>query len=173
MGLKSSCGVNFLPAFFWHSRCLAIQSYAFSLIQETSAAMQGAPVSPSVIVIEDDRDTAATIEQLLLLENIPCKSVNSREAAIHLIRKGARPPCILVDYMMPGMSLAEFVDALSESGARNSRLVLATAYSCIEEVAMRHGIRYMLRKPFDPDELLKVVKSAVESGQHRAIVVGK
>ena len=125
-------------------------------------------MNTSVIVIEDDPDTSATIEQLLLVENIRCKCVRSREAALALIKKGVRPPCILIDYMMPGMSLSEFIHHLDELRLTNSRIVLATAYSCIDEVATRHGIRYTLRKPIDPDDLLRVVRSAVESGEHAA-----
>jgi CheY-like chemotaxis protein len=117
----------------------------------------------SVIVIEDDQDTSSTIEQLLLLEQIRCKCVTSRDAALSLIKRGVRPACILVDYMMPGMSLSEFLHSLSVLGLANSRIVLATAHAPIEDVAARHGIRYMLRKPIDPDELLEVVRSAVES----------
>jgi CheY-like chemotaxis protein len=122
-----------------------------------------------VLVIEDDQDTCATIEQVLLADNITSQCVQTRDDALLLLDKGVRPSCILVDYMMPGTSLTEFIYILQALGLASARIVLTTASSDIEDVAKRLGIRYTLRKPIMPDDLIRVVKSAIESGEHAAV----
>lgn len=121
-----------------------------------------------VLIIEDDDDTCAVLEQLLLSADIESKCVASRDDALSLLKKGVRPSCFLVDYMMPGISLTEFIYTLQALGLASSRIVLTTAYSDIDDVAKRLGIRYTLRKPITPEDLIRVVNSAIESGERPA-----
>ena len=119
---------------------------------------------PAVLLVEDDEDTSFTLESLLELEKINCKSARSRDEALKILNDGYTPACVLMDYMMPGMSLSEFV---KKTDAEKLKMILVTAHTDINRIAKRFGVRHIVRKPIDLDELLRAIKSCVD-GKERA-----
>jgi CheY-like chemotaxis protein len=119
-----------------------------------------------VLIIEDHEDSCKTLEAILVSANFACECVESRNEAVRLLNSGLVPACILTDYLMPGMSMTEFLDKTKALGIR---IVLVTALTSVDSIAKRFGLRYFVRKPVVPDELIRMVKLAVESGEHAAI----
>jgi DNA-binding response OmpR family regulator len=78
--------------------------------------------------------------------------------------EGERPDLVLLDILLPGMSGLEVAKRLRESKAtKNIPIIMVTAL--IGGDAMRTGLKsgaaYFISKPFDPEELLTQIKSAI------------
>ena len=75
------------------------------------------------------------------------------------------PDLILVDMKMPGMN---GLDVLREIKSREISClpIMMTAYGELEiaNEAMGLGVKYFINKPFDIDDLRKVVKDVLEEG---------
>jgi DNA-binding NtrC family response regulator len=119
-----------------------------------------------VLLIEDNEDTLDTLEILLESSGFECRRATSRDKALEILKSGFLPGCVLMDYMMPGMSLTRF---LSEAADMNLKIMLVSAHSDIHRLSKRFGIRHFIQKPIDPDELIHAVKTTIESGQHSAV----
>jgi DNA-binding NtrC family response regulator len=118
---------------------------------------------PSVLIIDDDADTRATI-MLILSQQFDCMSVPSRNAALELLQAGYRPSCVLMDYCMPGMELDEF---LKQSQPFKLQVVLMTAFFQADRLARTFGLRGFLEKPLCPDATVQMVEWVIE-GARRA-----
>jgi CheY-like chemotaxis protein len=57
-----------------------------------------------ILIVDDYADTVEVIA-VVLSPSFQCKTVGSREEALSEIKAGFLPACVLMDYMMPGMSL--------------------------------------------------------------------
>jgi DNA-binding NtrC family response regulator len=106
-----------------------------------------------VLIVEDDKDTADVI--CAILSSCECRTASTRDEALAIIKSGFVPGCVLMDYMMPGMSLADFLQATE---AYDLRVVLMTAHRDAIAIAELMGICSSILKPLDTDELLRVVK---------------
>ena len=78
--------------------------------------------------------------------------------------EGDHPDLILLDILLPGMSGLEVAKRLRESKAtKDVPIIMVTAL--IGGDAMRTGLKsgaaYFISKPFDPEELLTQIKSAI------------
>jgi DNA-binding NtrC family response regulator len=112
-----------------------------------------------VLLVEDDTDTRETLT-VILSADFECIGVPSRDDAIALIEAGIRPSCVLMDYMMPGMSLEEF---LSRSSPFALDIVLLTAHRDARDISRHCGISMTLEKPIPPDAVVSVVKHVVSA----------
>jgi CheY-like chemotaxis protein len=116
---------------------------------------------PSIIVVEDDDDCRAVLQDLLETSGyrvVPCPDARRAiEAA-----RAAPPALMLVDYLMPDADGGWVVQTLREAGGELARvpIVLTTGSSAGREAAQRLGVR-SLEKPFDINRLLELVRSLV------------
>jgi CheY-like chemotaxis protein len=113
-----------------------------------------------VLIVEDDEEICASIEELLTDEgyDVSC-AANGREALTLLRSTDALPGLILLDLMMPHMD-GEQLAAELRRDARLSQLpiVLMTAGGDIAARAAALGARGHLKKPFqDLESLLAMV----------------
>ena len=120
---------------------------------------------PSVLMIDDDPDTLEALS-IALSTDFKCTTFSSRDEALKHIQSGYRPACIVTDFSMPGMSLDEFWKALLPA---RFPFVIATAHSNAAEAAKQLGIKRLLMKPLQPDELIAAINMAIGSGEHFAI----
>jgi CheY-like chemotaxis protein len=107
-----------------------------------------------VLVIEDDSDFRDALTYSLPRQGCSVQAVETRDAAIELMEKGWEPDLILLDYCMPGMKGEDFIQKLVNSCERLPRIVVMTAGCDAEKRAKHLGVPEVLRKPFDPTELL-------------------
>jgi signal transduction histidine kinase len=124
---------------------------------------------PTILVVDDEPEVLRSVYDLLRIEY----QVITRESgaeALEVLSSGAEVRAILSDQRMPGMSGVELLRRSAEIRPQATRL-LVTAYADINAVidAINQGsvFRY-LGKPFHPEELLAVMRQAVE--QHDLIV---
>ena len=114
-----------------------------------------------VAIIDDERDMRLSISQWLSLSGYEPESFASAEDALAQI--GSNYPGVVVsDIKMPGMDGMQFLKKLM---VQDSALpvILITGHGDVPMAveAMRLGAFNFLEKPFEPEELTHLIKSAV------------
>jgi CheY-like chemotaxis protein len=122
----------------------------------TQKTTTSARICRNVLIIEDDLDTAGALGLMLLSEGYGVRHVLSRDEAVPVLNTYIYD-VILMDYFMNGMEAKEFVDSVRSTPL--SKFVLMTASGKIDEIAKTLDIDSCLPKPFDPNDLLKLLRS--------------
>jgi CheY-like chemotaxis protein len=107
------------------------------------------------LIVDDIRDTAATLAMLLELEGHEVHTAHDGPDALTAART-YRPEVIFLDIGLPGMDGYEVARRLrEEEGTREAYLVAMTGYGQEEDRqrSYRAGFDRHLTKPVDPAEL--------------------
>uniref|UniRef100_UPI002FE04B24 response regulator n=1 Tax=Phenylobacterium sp. TaxID=1871053 RepID=UPI002FE04B24 len=130
-----------------------------------AAEARRAPVlAPSggatVMVVDDDDDVRSLVRDTLELLGYRVLSADGGPAALEALDK-VRPDLVLMDFAMPGMNGAE-VAGLARQKWSELPIVFASGYADTAAVENALGGRaVILRKPFEMDELARVVAEAL------------
>ena len=117
-------------------------------------------VAPLVMIIEDNDDLRQSLEEYLELKGYQVIGATDGRQGLEFLSSSAHPPAlILLDLMMPGMDGWEFRGVmLQDPKLRDVPTVLISAVAALdEEAAMLRASGY-LRKPFQPNDVLDVVR---------------
>jgi len=119
----------------------------------------------SILVIDDEEIMREILETLLSREGYQVTLATSGEEGIELARSGAFDTAI-VDVMMPGMDGIGVLEELKKLDD-DLPVVMITAFASVETAisAMKRGAFDYITKPFKNDEVLVVVRNAVERRQ--------
>jgi two-component system response regulator PilR (NtrC family) len=122
----------------------------------------------SILVIDDEDIMREILETLLTREGYRVRLAASGTEGIDLA-KSAPFDAAIVDVMMPGMDGIATLDELKKIDDELSVLMI-TAFASVETAisAMKHGAFDYITKPFKNDEVLVVVRNAVERRQLKA-----
>jgi two-component system, NtrC family, response regulator PilR len=116
----------------------------------------------SVLVVDDEEIMREILEALLTREGYQVRLASSGEEGLDLARQTTFDAAI-VDVMMPGM---DGLTALEELKKIDDELpvLMVTAFASVETAiaAMKRGAFDYITKPFKNDEVLVVVRNAVE-----------
>jgi two-component system response regulator PilR (NtrC family) len=119
----------------------------------------------SILVIDDEEIMREILEALLTREGYRVQLASSGEEGIELART-APFDAVIVDVMMPGI---DGIATLEELKKFDDELpvVMITAFASVETAiaAMKRGAFDYITKPFKNDEVLVVVRNAVERRQ--------
>jgi two-component system response regulator FixJ len=119
-----------------------------------------------VAIVDDDSGLRAAIEALLNSNGFRARSFPSAEAFLQSAG-GAEVGCLILDYRLPGMSGLELQRELQAQG-RAIPIIFATADNeALRLLQSEAGALAVLRKPFDPEDLPRLVKVAVEARRRR------
>ena len=123
----------------------------------------GVPRKPLISVVDDDVSVGAAIRSLLRSVGFATEAFQSAEDFL-ASRQLHRTSCLITDLNMTGMSGYALHKQLVASG-RNIPTVLITAYhdDSIREEALKDGVICYLIKPFDENDLLACVRSALDN----------
>src|SRR6266540_1832485 len=120
---------------------------------------QGEP-EPTVLVVDDEHDTAELIRDTLRSEGLRTQVAHDGRRALELIaRKG--PDLVILDIMMPEMSGFEVLEALARDQATSTIPVLVLTARGNESDVRRGlalGAKRYLSKPFDLRALIAEVR---------------
>lgn len=118
-------------------------------------------VKPSVLIVDDEADILFSLRSLLRQE-FDVETAESGSQALELLARRS-VQVIMTDQRMPGMTGAEFLRR-SVPLCPGAVRIIFTGYADLKGVvdAVNHGhlFRY-LGKPWDPDDLVEVIRSAV------------
>lgn len=116
----------------------------------------------SVLVIDDEEIMRDILQTLLEREGSNVSLAESGEAGLALARSQTFDVAV-VDVMMPGISGIETLDELAKLDPELP-VILITAFASVENAiaAMKRGAFDYITKPFKNDEVLVVVRNAVE-----------
>jgi CheY-like chemotaxis protein len=116
-----------------------------------------------VLIVEDDEELRPMLETLLQTEGYETMSVvNGQEA---LDRLAERLPClVLLDIFMPVMDGYQFrARQLRDPRIATVPVLCVSGVFDVDEVVRRTGVN-CLRKPTDPDRLLREIRSTCGEG---------
>ncbi len=121
----------------------------------------------SILVVDDERTTRATLADILRLEGYTVVPVADGPAALEQLRR-QEYDVMLLDLRMPGMNGLEVLERVRKAGW-DVEVVLLTAHSSVESAigALRHGAADYLVKPAHPDEIRAAVGKALERRRQR------
>jgi len=122
----------------------------------------------SVLVIDDEDIMREILEALLTREGYEVRLASSGAEGIELARSMPFDAAI-VDLMMPGLDGLATLEELRKID-EDLPVLMITAFASVETAisAMKHGAFDYVTKPFKNDEVLVVVRNAVERRQLKA-----
>ena len=116
----------------------------------------------TVFVVDDDDDVRVSIAELLRSAGLRAETfITAREFLRRRPRDG--PGCLVLDLQLPGMDGLEVQRELASSGD-SMPIIFLTAHGDIPTTvkAMKSGAAEFLTKPFDDENLLEVIRQALE-----------
>jgi two-component system response regulator HupR/HoxA len=120
-------------------------------------------IQSTVLIVDDEPRVLDALEAILAAEFRVLRAPGG-EAALTVLRQEPDVAVILTDHRMPGMTGVELLRRSQEHAADALRIVL-TAYTDVDSLmeAVNTGrIYHFIPKPWDPAELLVVVRRAAE-----------
>ena len=118
--------------------------------------------TPKILVVDDELRMCDSLEVLLSGEGYEVHTGNSgKEAIEHLSKNGF--DLVLLDIVMPEMDGHEVVRYVNSQDL-DSLVIFMTGHASVDSAieALRGGAYDYLRKPFEPEELLRTVRSALD-----------
>ena len=118
-----------------------------------------------VAVIDDDADTLRVLEEILTVEGYTVRAFTDPEQALKEI-PDFFPRAILLDVVMPKIDGAELARRFQEHpDTANVPLILLTGLQSAAgpSRAWGHAIHAVIAKPVHSEELLKILREAIES----------
>lgn len=112
-----------------------------------------------ILIVDDFVDDCLFLQTVLEIEDFTVDIADNGWAAVDIIRE-MRPNVVLLDILLPDMIGYSIVERIRQDpNLSEIRIVLTTASSILEESAsMASGADAFIRKPFDPDYVLALVK---------------
>ncbi len=116
---------------------------------------------PLISIIDDDESMREAIKGLMRSLGYRVEAVASAQEFLSS-RFVLHTACVIADMQMPGMTGLDLYQRLSTSGKRVPT-ILITAYpdDGVRERALSAGVVGYLSKPFEEDDLLACVRSAL------------
>lgn len=117
---------------------------------------------PRVLIVDDELGVRESLRIILKNDAAPSLT-DSAEGALDLLSK-AHFDVVLLDILMPGMDGLDALERIKQLTS-NAQVIMLTATKTVKTAvrAMKLGAFDYITKPFDVDELLLVVKRAVQA----------
>ncbi len=124
-------------------------------------------MSGKVLVVDDKQIMRDSVAATLQRAGFTIVTAGNGEAALKLMARH-RPAAVITDMKMPAMDGLELLSRLRQADDQLP-IVLMTAYGTIDAAvdAMKQGAFDFIQKPFEGDQLVMVIRRAVE---HRRLV---
>lgn len=123
--------------------------------------------APLVLLVEDDAAVRSTLAAILHDEG--CDMIiapNGFDALVALEQHD--PDVVVLDWMMPVVDGQNFLQALRIEYNRATPVLVISAGRVNEETALDAGADAYLRKPFDIDELMRLLHELVSDAKRSA-----
>jgi DNA-binding response OmpR family regulator len=121
----------------------------------------------TILVVDDERDLAATCERLLRRRGWNVVTAGSRETALSVLARPPRPVLAIVDRQLPD---GDGLDVLRAALAIQTPVIMVTGYgaAATRRLVFDEGAAGFLAKPFSSHDLLELVRRIVGDGSGTA-----
>jgi len=109
-----------------------------------------------VLIVDDDLDTREALADALAAAGFLVHQASDGQGALEFIDRNGDPDVILLDFRMPGMDGAQF---LERTRASRSRVIMLTGDASARVVRLARDAK-LLAKPIDLEQLEAAVKDA-------------
>lgn len=120
-----------------------------------------------IAVVDDDAGVRAATQNLLNSNGFLTRGFSSAEQFLQS-RHGCSAACLVLDLRLPGMSGLELQRELRAKGL-TIPVIFATAEGDasgqLQSQLLQAGALAVLYKPFDPEQLLRLVRAALDAPQ--------
>jgi DNA-binding NtrC family response regulator len=123
------------------------------------------PRNPTLLVVDDEEIMREILEALLTREGYDVRLASDGAEGLEIARSVPIDAAV-VDVMMPGMDGLTVLEELKKID-EDIAVIMITAFASVETAiaAMKRGAFDYVTKPFKNDEVLVVLRNAVERGQ--------
>jgi two-component system NtrC family response regulator len=125
-----------------------------------------------IMVVEDDRALRALVQEILEYEGFQVDAFPTAETALAHLRNDTAADLVVTDLILPGMRGHQLVREIQKMRGELNVIVI-TAFGSIENAIelVKAGAYDYLTKPFGSDELVHVVRRALEESHVRRELV--
>ncbi len=118
-----------------------------------------------VLVVDDHPQARESIADALRQSGNRVECCGSAPEALQVLQRQSYD-CVVTDLKMPGMDGLEFIVQIEQRRCR-VQVVMVTAHATVASAveAMRHGAFDYIEKPFDADQLDRLVAQAIRHGR--------
>lgn len=113
-----------------------------------------------VLLIDDNKDITTMLSKYFINKGHSCSVSNDSHNGLSMIEAN-QYDIVLLDLTMPDFSGVDIVDALYKSGKMGKLNIVALTASSVssdnDEYLKKRGVKAILKKPMDPDELLDYI----------------
>src|SRR5438309_10473148 len=114
-----------------------------------------------LLLIDDNKDITTMFSKYFTQKGHPCTVCNNSHNGLSMITTG-QYDIVLLDLAMPEFSGTDIVNALYQSGKIAKLNMVALTASSVsaekEDELVQKGVKGVLKKPIDPDELLEYLQ---------------
>lgn len=121
----------------------------------------------TILVLEDEADILQSLSELLQTEGYLVHLARNGKEALDYLRKSPMPDLVLLDMKMPVMNGWDFTNEFYRLYDHRAPLLVMTAAADAEKRAKEVQADGFIGKPFNLDELLKKIKTALQSPRVR------
>ena len=114
-----------------------------------------------ILIVDDEKDILMILEKRLVKSGYTVFQAENGQEAI-VLAKTHKPDLIVLDVVMPGIDGGEVADTLkADPQTKDIPIIFLTCLVTQGEEEERRIIsgRYFVSKPYDPDELLLIIKN--------------
>lgn len=116
-----------------------------------------------ILIIEDDRTMIMIITKILEQYGYQISSVQDGDVALSAIME-QKPDLVMLDINMPkvnGFTVLNCIRGLGGKRGYPCSVVVMTSQEGLTEIATTYDVAHVMKKPFEPKELLRVVQQVV------------
>src|SRR5262245_58896803 len=117
-----------------------------------------------ILVIDDDETTCRVIRDALAHKDFEIRTVNDQAAIESAIREGPSPHLVILDFVLPGLSIEQILTWLHELHP-STEVIVVTGYPTDEgaQTALRARVYDYITKPFQLLDLRQTVVKCLEA----------
>lgn len=118
---------------------------------------------PLIHIVDDDPSVAIALRRLLHSWGMQVRTFASGEEFLSALSRSDDADCSVIDVQMPGMTGLEVQERMDRAGM-DVPVIFITAHEeeGVEEHAMRAGAVGFLRKPFNDEALVGLIRIALQ-----------
>jgi DNA-binding NtrC family response regulator len=117
---------------------------------------------PTILVVDDEPLIRLSLSERLTQEGYRVLEAGTASEALDIHREGV--DLVLLDYRLPDATGLDVLKQLKEADP-DLPVILLTAYSSVDAAVevMKHGAYHYARKPFELDDIVLLIKQALET----------